>query len=67
MSMSLGAHVVAPSDMMDCRIGAMRQMLREANMDGQVGILSYSAKFASKFYGPFRYVYRVFMDYVVPK
>lgn len=49
-----GAHVVAPSDMMDCRIGAMRQMLKEANMDGQVGILSYSAKFASKFYGPFR-------------
>lgn len=50
--------MVAPSDMMDCRIGAMRQMLKEANMDGQVGILSYSAKFASKFYGPFRSVRR---------
>jgi porphobilinogen synthase len=49
-----GAHVVAPSDMMDCRIGVMRQMLKSENMDGQVSILSYSAKFASKFYGPFR-------------
>lgn len=40
--------------MMDCRIGAMRAMLKDHNMDGQVSILSYSAKFASKFYGPFR-------------
>ena len=48
-----GAQVVAPSDMMDGRIGAIRQALEEA---GQVNtrILAYSAKYASSFYGPFR-------------
>eukprot|EP01134_Creolimax_fragrantissima_P000654 CFRG0654T1 len=49
-----GAQVVAPSDMLDNRIGAIRQSLKEANLDGQVSIMSYSAKFASAFYGPFR-------------
>lgn len=48
-----GADFVAPSDMMDGRIGAIRQAL-----DGQgyinVGILAYSAKYASAYYGPFR-------------
>lgn len=48
-----GADFVAPSDMMDGRIGAIRQGLEE-NGYGKTGILSYSAKYASCFYGPFR-------------
>lgn len=48
-----GAHMVAPSDMMDGRIGAIRQALEENNFT-RVGIMSYSAKYASCFYGPFR-------------
>ena len=48
-----GADVVAPSDMMDGRIGAIREML-DANGFDQTGIMSYAAKFASAFYGPFR-------------
>ena len=48
-----GADVVAPSDMMDGRIGAVRQALEQA---GQIHtrILAYSAKYASSYYGPFR-------------
>ena len=48
-----GADVVAPSDMMDGRVGAVRTAL---DQDGfpQVAILSYAAKYASAFYGPFR-------------
>ncbi len=48
-----GAHIVAPSDMMDGRIGAIREALEER---GYVNtrILAYSAKYASAFYGPFR-------------
>jgi porphobilinogen synthase len=48
-----GADVIAPSDMMDGRVGALR---RELDADGavQTPILAYSAKFASAFYGPFR-------------
>lgn len=48
-----GADVVAPSDMMDGRIGAIRQALEA---DGHINtvILAYAAKFASSFYGPFR-------------
>jgi len=48
-----GADVVAPSDMMDGRIGAIRQALEQA---GHINtrILAYSAKYASAFYGPFR-------------
>ncbi|MBV9363762.1 MAG: porphobilinogen synthase [Solirubrobacterales bacterium] len=48
-----GADVIAPSDMMDGRVGALRQALDD---DGRVDtpILAYSAKFASAFYGPFR-------------
>ena len=49
-----GAHVVAPSDMMDGRIGAIRKALVAENMHSKVSIMSYSAKFASGFYGPFR-------------
>lgn len=48
-----GADFVAPSDMMDGRIGAIRQAL-EGNGFTKTGILSYSAKYASCFYGPFR-------------
>ncbi|XZF12524.1 porphobilinogen synthase [Chitinophagaceae bacterium MMS25-I14] len=48
-----GADFVAPSDMMDGRIGAIRAALEENNFT-KVGIMSYSAKYASCFYGPFR-------------
>jgi len=48
-----GATVVAPSDMMDGRIGAIRDALDEAAHE-EVSILSYAAKYASAFYGPFR-------------
>jgi porphobilinogen synthase len=48
-----GADIVAPSDMMDGRIGAIREALDAAGFD-QTGIMSYAAKFASAFYGPFR-------------
>ncbi len=48
-----GADIVAPSDMMDGRIGAIRQGLDAAGYT-QVGILAYSAKYASAYYGPFR-------------
>jgi len=48
-----GADMVAPSDMMDGRIGAIREALDAAGFD-QIGIMSYAAKFASAFYGPFR-------------
>ena len=48
-----GADLVAPSDMMDGRVGAIREML-DANGFEQTGIMSYAAKFASAFYGPFR-------------
>ncbi len=48
-----GADIVAPSDMMDGRIGAIRTAL-EANNYNNTLILAYSAKYASSFYGPFR-------------
>jgi porphobilinogen synthase len=48
-----GADMVAPSDMMDGRIGAIRQAL-DAEGYVDVGILAYSAKYASAYYGPFR-------------
>ncbi|MCH5683516.1 porphobilinogen synthase [Niabella sp. W65] len=48
-----GADFIAPSDMMDGRIGAFRKALEE-NGFTDVGIMSYSAKYASCFYGPFR-------------
>jgi porphobilinogen synthase len=48
-----GAQFVAPSDMMDGRIGAIRKALETAGHH-QTGIMSYSAKYASCFYGPFR-------------
>ncbi|NNL65372.1 MAG: porphobilinogen synthase [Myxococcales bacterium] len=48
-----GADVVAPSDMMDGRVAAIRRGLDAASFE-QVAILSYAAKFASAYYGPFR-------------
>ena len=48
-----GADIVAPSDMMDGRIGAVRDTLDDAGY-GDVPIMSYAAKFASGFYGPYR-------------
>ena len=48
-----GADIVAPSDMMDLRVAAIRDALDEAGCD-DTPILSYSTKFASSFYGPFR-------------
>ena len=48
-----GADIVAPSDMMDGRVGAIRAAL-DANGFAGVAIMSYSAKFASAYYGPFR-------------
>lgn len=48
-----GADVIAPSDMMDGRVGAIRQAL-EQNGFSNTNIMAYSAKYASRFYGPFR-------------
>ena len=48
-----GADVIAPSDMMDGRVGAIREALDQAGF-GRVQIMSYAAKYASAFYGPFR-------------
>ena len=48
-----GADIIAPSDMMDGRIGAIRQALQSEGF-GHVQIMSYAAKYASAFYGPFR-------------
>ena len=48
-----GADMVAPSDMMDGRVGAIREML-DSNGFTNTPIMAYSAKFASAFYGPFR-------------
>jgi porphobilinogen synthase len=50
---SAGANCVAPSDMMDGRVAAIRQTLEQAGLDRTL-IMSYSAKFHSSFYGPFR-------------
>ena len=48
-----GADMVAPSDMMDGRIATLREGLDEAGFDN-IGIMAYSVKYASTFYGPFR-------------
>jgi porphobilinogen synthase len=49
-----GADVIAPSDMMDGRIGAIKARLTKSGFGSRVSVLSYSAKFCSGFYGPFR-------------
>ncbi|MDQ2679668.1 MAG: porphobilinogen synthase [Candidatus Eremiobacteraeota bacterium] len=48
-----GVDIIAPSDMMDGRVGAIRRALDEAGFES-VSIMAYSAKYASAFYGPFR-------------
>jgi porphobilinogen synthase len=48
-----GADIVAPSDMMDGRVGAIRETLDAAGLD-EVAIMSYAVKYASAYYGPFR-------------
>lgn len=53
MHAEAGADMVAPSDMMDGRIGAIRRALDDAG-HSDVGVLSYAVKYASAFYGPFR-------------
>lgn len=53
LAAEVGVDLVAPSDMMDGRVGAIRSTL-DANGFEQVGIMAYSAKFASAYYGPFR-------------
>ncbi len=53
-----GAHVVAPSDMMDGRIGAIKQALQSSKLGERTAVMSYAAKFASCLYGPFREVFR---------
>ncbi len=52
-----GAHCVAPSDMMDGRIKAIKRALIDAGFGNKVTLMSYSAKFASSLYGPFRYAF----------
>ncbi|KAK7083162.1 hypothetical protein SK128_005161 [Halocaridina rubra] len=49
-----GAQIIAPSDMMDGRVGAIKASLLEAGLGSKVSVLSYAVKFASSFYGPFR-------------
>ena len=49
-----GADIVAPSDMMDGRVGAIKKILAENGLGSRVSVLSYSVKFSSSFYGPFR-------------
>ena len=49
----MGCDVIAPSDMMDGRIGSIRKAL-DKNGYNQVQLLSYAVKYASNFYGPFR-------------
>lgn len=49
-----GCHIVAPSDMMDGRVGAIKQALFNAGLGSRVAVLSYACKFASCFYGPFK-------------
>jgi porphobilinogen synthase len=48
-----GADLIGPSDMMDGRVGAIREVLDEEGFEN-VGIISYTAKYASAYYGPFR-------------
>lgn len=52
-----GAHCLAPSDMMDGRIKAIKRTLIDAGLGNRVTLMSYSAKFASSLYGPFRYIF----------
>ena len=59
VSLFPGCHIIAPSDMMDGRIGAIKKSLLENGYGSRVSVMSYSAKFASSFYGPFRFVPKI--------
>ena len=50
-----GCQVIAPSDMMDSRISAIKDGLKSKGLLTSVCVMSYSSKFSSGFYGPFRY------------
>lgn len=50
----VGADIVAPSCMMDGNVAAIKQILAKKKLISRVSVLSYSAKFCSSFYGPFR-------------
>lgn len=54
MLIQAGAHMVAPSDMMDGRIRAIKEALIAAGFGNRVSLMAYSAKFATSLYGPFR-------------
>lgn len=60
-----GAHIVAPSDMMDARVGEIKKKLIENGFKGVCAIMSYSAKFCSAFYGPFRFIETIHYYYVL--
>lgn len=62
MQARAGIDFVAPSDMMDGRVGAIREALDEEGFEG-VGILAYSAKYASALYGPFRDALKVKLEF----
>jgi porphobilinogen synthase len=49
-----GAHIVAPSDMMDDRVQRIKKLLHKHDLEAKVAVMSYSAKFASCLYSPFR-------------
>lgn len=49
-----GCHLISPSDMMDGRVGAIKQALHSSGYGNKAAVMAYSAKFASVFYGPFR-------------
>ena len=53
MQAEAGCDIIAPSDMMDGRVGAIREALEDAGHQN-VQIMAYAAKYASAFYGPFR-------------
>ncbi|MGB7978747.1 MAG: porphobilinogen synthase [Chlamydiales bacterium] len=62
MQARAGVDFVAPSDMMDGRVGAIREALDEGGFE-RVGILAYSAKYASALYGPFRQALQVQLQF----
>ena len=61
-----GCQLIAPSDMMDGRIEAIKTTLMENGYGSRVPVMSYSAKFASSFYGPFRFILVIGLLLVLP-
>lgn len=58
-----GCQVIAPSDMMDGRVGAIKKIMFDNGLGNKVAVLSYSAKFASGFYGPFRSAVFIYINF----